>query len=357
MSDAIPSALSAGATEPTPGDVRDAASLIAIAERVLRWPWLTVMFPSLIGVLGTLYFALFGSVVAESTFTLQADQLSSSSVAAMASRFGISLPAAASGPSVDFYSQLLQSSGLLAEVARSTFRFPIGDVNRDTLSGTMIQLFGIRGKTPNDTLSGAIELLRNRVSVSTDFRANLVTIRVKAPWPALAQQINRRMLDLVNRFNVESRQSQAGAERRFAEERRQQAQEELRQAEAALERFLETNRTYQSSPRLAFEGARLQRRIDLQQQVYSTLAQAYEQARIGEVRNTPIISVVSPPEIVTSRSRSPFRMGILAAGAAFVLAVGAVLMLDAIQNEQRLHRGRYRALAAHVRRALLLRKA
>ena len=48
--------------------------------------------------------------------------------------------------------------------------------------------------------------------------------------------------------------------------------------------------------------------VDLQQQVFASLAQAYEQARIEEVRSTPVITVVTPPE---SRIRHEGREWIL----------------------------------------------
>jgi uncharacterized protein involved in exopolysaccharide biosynthesis len=41
----------------------------------------------------------------------------------------------------------------------------------------------------------------------------------------------------------------------------------------------------------------------MQQAVYSSLAQAFEQARIDEVRNTPVVTLVDPPNLPAEPDR------------------------------------------------------
>ncbi len=100
----------------------------------------------------------------------------------------------------------------------------------------------------------------------------------------------------MNSFNLERRQTQAGAELRFTEARLTEAREELRRAEARLEAFLEQNRGYTSAPALRLTTDQLTRDVGFRQQIYTTLAQAYEQARIDAVRDTPVITVIENPE-------------------------------------------------------------
>ena len=111
----------------------------------------------------------------------------------------------------------------------------------------------------------------------------------------MSAQIVQRLLDIVNTFNLESRQTQAQAERRFEEDRLAQARQELRDSEDRMQLFLQSNRDFQNSPQLQFEQGRLQRDLTVRQQVVLSLAQSYEQARIAEVRNTPVITVVEHP--------------------------------------------------------------
>ena len=94
---------------------------------------------------------------------------------------------------------------------------------------------------------------------------------------------------------LRTRQSQAAAERAFIETRLAEVQDSLRAAEDRLERFLESNRQWAGSAELTFQRDRIQRQVVMQQQVFTSLAEAHEQARIGEVRNTPVITVVERP--------------------------------------------------------------
>jgi uncharacterized protein involved in exopolysaccharide biosynthesis len=123
-----------------------------------------------------------------------------------------------------------------------------------------------------------------------------VELQLSTSNPDLSRQVAEQMLSLVNSFNLETRQTQAAAERRFTAEGLEQARQELRTAEDSLQSFLERNRQYENSPQLRFKYDRLQRRVALQQEVVASLARSLEQAKIDEVRNTPVITVVDPPE-------------------------------------------------------------
>jgi uncharacterized protein involved in exopolysaccharide biosynthesis len=105
------------------------------------------------------------------------------------------------------------------------------------------------------------------------------------------------MLRLVSEFNLNRRQTKAGADRRFVETRVRESLDSLRGAEAALEAFLQRNREYRNSPQLVFAYDRLDREVRMRQQLYTTLIQSYESARIDEVRNTPVITVMEAPDL------------------------------------------------------------
>ncbi len=119
------------------------------------------------------------------------------------------------------------------------------------------------------------------------------------------------MVQLVNEFNLRTRQSQAAAERRFIEHRVEQVRSEFRAAEDDLQNFLQNNRAFQNSPELLFQHDRLQREVSMQQQVFTNLMQSYEQARIAEVRNTPVITVVEKAEVPVMSDRGGLRIRIL----------------------------------------------
>lgn len=233
--------------------------------------------------------------VASAQFMPQTADSRGPQLAGLAAQFGFSLAAGTANPeSPDFYAELLRSRELLTEAAQTTYAFRTAE--GDSLRGTIVQLLRVKGDTPEVRLRRALQKLRDRTDVSVGLKTGIITLDVRMPWPQLATEVNRRLLELVSAYNLTRRQTRAAAERRFVEGRLDAARNELEAVEAELERFFERNRSYQQSPQLMFEANRLQRRVDLRQQVYSSLAQAYENARIEEVRNTPVTTVITRPE-------------------------------------------------------------
>lgn len=294
-------------------------------------PWITLIGPLLLAVAAGSFFALFGSYTARSRFTPQQQQANLSSLAGLASQFGLSglSPSLGGGQSVAFYEELLKSPQLLSRLALTEYKFAASG-GADSLQGDLYRFYGVEGKTPDKRTANMVDRLMTRIAVSTNVRASIVSVSVKAPFPELAKLVNRRALELVSEFNLKTLQTNASEERKFAEQRMAEARSELLGAERAMQTFLERNRMYQSSPELVFEAARLQRRLDLQQQVFVTLSQSFEQARIAEVRNTPVITVIDPPELTATRSRNPLVMAIAAFLAGLVAGVAVALALDTL---------------------------
>ncbi len=133
--------------------------------------------------------------------------------------------------------------------------------------------------------------------MSTDRDTGIVSFSITTSDPLLSQGVAAHLLDLVNDFDLNTRQSQAGAERQFVGERFAQVTSELRQAEDSLLSFSVENRAISNSPTLQVEEARLQWNVMLRQDLVTTLAQAFEQARIEEVRNTPVITLIESPRV------------------------------------------------------------
>jgi uncharacterized protein involved in exopolysaccharide biosynthesis len=225
-------------------------------------------------------------------------------LAGLAAQFGVSAGAFGGTEGVEYYAAVLRSNEVLGSVVRSSFRFSnrrLREVTGDSIQGTLLDIWEIEGPTVAVREAKAIRRLRAAMAARSNLTAGLLRLEVTARWPELAVQINRRFLEVLEAFNLQNRQSQATAQRRFVEQRLTQMRGELAAAEEALVAFEDRNRVHQA-PGLALERQRLQRRIDVSQQVYLTLAQAYEQARIDEVRDTPVITVVDAPENTVEQS-------------------------------------------------------
>jgi uncharacterized protein involved in exopolysaccharide biosynthesis len=290
--------------------------------------------------------------VAESSFVPDATRKTNSQLAGLASQFGLDVGGPDVTESEDFYVELLKSRELRDSLAVTRFAYALAPQGRDSMSGTLWALMGIPEEPRAKMLRKVRNALDRSIRVSSSARTRIVRIRVTSRYPELAQQINRRMLDLVSRFNLEKRQLRAAAERRFVEGRVTDAQVALRHAEGELERFLARNRRYQDSPELVFEAGRLQREVEIRQMVFQTLSQAYEQSRIDEVRNTPLITVIDSPEGSAQPRwllRSVALIGLIVGGA---LALVVALAAEHVHRQRQARPEEYRELRELGRLAL-----
>ena len=236
-------------------------------------------------------------------------------LAGLAGQLGLSANISAS-VSPDFFARLLHSRELLRSVLLTEFSDP-GDTGRKR---PLLDLLEVRGKTPEERLQTGARRLSNLTEANVDKATGIVTLEVEMPSADLAAAVANRMLDLLNKFNLERRQSQSHEQRRFTGDRLEAAEQELREAERAHLRFLQNNRQYIGSPMLEFQAEQLERTVRVKQEVFLTLTKAHEEARIAEVRDTPVLTVVDsavPPALRTRPKRT--------LGTAIALVVGALL--------------------------------
>jgi uncharacterized protein involved in exopolysaccharide biosynthesis len=324
-------------------------SAFGYLARLLRYRAILIGVPIAFLLLG-LAFALLGEerYSSESRFVPQSSRQGSSQLMGLAAQFGVNVAGlSGEGESLEFYAELVRSRGILKQAVASTYPTEGG------AAATLVDIYEIDAPSEAQRLRAAIEHLDRNVRVHAGIKSGMVTLTTSAEDPQLAVLLNRRLIDLISTFNLEKRQTQASAERRFVEARVQEAEAELRQAEAALTEFYQRNRRIEGSPELQNRAGDLERRVNLRQQIYTSLAQSYEEARISEVRNTPVITVVDAPEDWVKRtSRGAISNGILWAIMGSVIAVAAALLLDRLQRERSENPTEW----AELRRTLTLRR-
>jgi uncharacterized protein involved in exopolysaccharide biosynthesis len=226
---------------------------------------------------------------------------STSGLAGVAAQLGMGLAGGDAAQSPAFYAALVRSRETLSSLATDSL---LVDGRRTTLATA----WGDAKDAPALRVESAVQRLEQQIDVDVDPRTGLVNLAVESPDAATAQAIAESLLSLVNRFNLERRQTQASNERRFTEARLVQVKSELAQAEARLQNFLDRNRVVAQASSQRFEGERLQREVTVRRGVLEALSQSYEQARLDEVRDTPVITVVDRP----ARALLPAPRGLLA---------------------------------------------
>jgi uncharacterized protein involved in exopolysaccharide biosynthesis len=322
---------------PVDGDALSRSSLLApgrvvqvlAAElRLLIWLPLFVFVLALAGL--TLRSPRY---VAESRALPRTTEGGMSRFAGIAAQFGFALPGGGGNNPTKLYVEMLGSQQLLRDALQSRFAVPSTPGGQDSTRGLLLDLLHVPGVTFRDRQENGVKLLRSMVNVTANEPAGTIRLRVTSPSASLSEQLSRRLLALLNESTLRSRREQASGEREFIDNRLLSAQQELTQAEDQVRRFLELNRQYASSPQLVVEYDRLRRRVDLRQQVFTALAQAYEQARIDEMRNTPVLTILDPPELTATKvGRKRDALVWLVIG--FVLAVAIALAREAVRRRQ-----------------------
>jgi len=282
-----------------PARLGDEAPVLAVGSVLLRWRR-AILTLGLGGAVLGLVLGLAGTRLYTSSATLipQGSDagLGNAGLALAASQLGIRIPTATPGWGPPVYVELLGSRELLERIAQDTVVVEEQGGRRVAVA----DLLEVRAPTAALRLERAVRALRRIVSARGDRNLSAVKLSVATRWPSVSLALAARLVDGVNRFNLESRRSQAAAERRFVEGQAAEAERALRDAEDRMQTFLQRNRATDDSPELQFRRDRLQREVSLRQQVYTSLMQNLEEARIREVRDTPVFTVLEAPRLAVS---------------------------------------------------------
>jgi uncharacterized protein involved in exopolysaccharide biosynthesis len=273
---------------------------------------------------------------ANASFILTGARSERGGLGAVAAELGLSIPAGDPARSPAFYADLLTTRAVLQEVVRTPFEVSGRQTN-------LIAHYRFTSEPPPEAARKASEALRKNITVRMESQTGIVTLGVTAVTKPLAEQIAGRLLEELNKFNLQVRKSQAVNERRFAAERYDAARRELLSAEQALESFLARNRGgVVNSPQLAFQRDRLERDVALRQRVFASLAETLERARIEEVRDTPVITVIDDPAGSSAIDRRGTGTRVLLG---LVLGLSAAVLLAMFIDALRASRGSAVAVA------------
>ncbi len=228
-----------------------------------------------------------------STFMTQGSTSQGQVLAGLAGQLGFSIPRTENAESPEFYQALLTSREILETVVRRSYSVQSDD--GIWVQQTLLEIIEAEGTNDAEKLANGIEWLKGAMTSSVNRHTTIVSLSVKTHQPRLSQELTAALLEAVEIFNLQTRLTQAHAEREFLEERVAAAEEQLKGAEAVLQRFLQENRQFSNSPELTFQFDRLQREVAMRQQIYTALMDAFEQARIREIHDIPLLTVLEHP--------------------------------------------------------------
>ena len=250
-------------------------SLLRVVNIVIRRRGLVALTTVLVVALVAVVTLLSARTYTASAQFMPAARKMPSNLSGLAAQFGVALPGSEPGQSPPFYVDLIGSRGILKQVADSAYEgggtAGLGPRRAQPLAAWY------RIEAPDSILrrEAVLTRLRRDVSARASSGTGVVTVKVRAPDPVLAERLARRLLVLLDEFNRQTRKSQAVAEREFTGRRLEDARIDLRLAENRLQRFLETNRSYVDAPSLRLDEERIRRDLGVRQQIVSSLTQSY----------------------------------------------------------------------------------
>lgn len=252
----------------------------------------------------------------EATFIPQSSESSSSGLAMAASQFGVQIPTGGGGWGPSVYVEMLRSHKLLDAILQEPFVIA-EDGNRKT---PLIDLLVVNGSTPEERNDNAYHVLREIVTATEVRSLGAVRVSVQTKWPSVSKALAERLLQGISEFILATRQSQATAERTFAEKQAIGFERSLRASEEALRAFVMRNRTI--GPAQKLEQDRLLRELARHEALYSAALQSVEEAKIRQVRDTPVLTVLEPPRVpVRGESRRTVVRTAISSVAGAIIAV------------------------------------
>ena len=219
-------------------DDNDEISLWALGSLLLRWRW-TIIALALVGASMGITKGLSSrrEYVSTATFIPQGSEGGVSGLALAASQFGIRVPTSGSAWTPSVYVELLHSQTLLERIAFDTVAVREESGRR----AVVMNLLAVGAPTPSLQADLAVRALRAIVQVSEDKKLGAVKLSVFTAWPSVSLALAERLLREVSLLNLETRKSQATAERRFVDVQAGEAERALREAEDRLQLFQQRN--------------------------------------------------------------------------------------------------------------------
>jgi uncharacterized protein involved in exopolysaccharide biosynthesis len=224
------------------------------------------------------------------------------------------------------YPEIIESRWVLERTLLA--RYPPSDT---TSPQTVLSSLGVRGPNMRERMYRGVRLLTRLVTVSANPRSGIIQVAVVSKDSLLSAFTANRLVEELQRFNLETRASRGRAARRFIEQRLADTKASLVRAEAALAQFRTSNLRIGNSPGLLLEQARLERDVAIQSDLYLLLSRQFELARVEELRDTPTFSVLEPAVPPVRKYRPLVIINALSAAA---FAIGLFYLRAALERRR-----------------------
>ena len=212
-----------------------------------------------------------------------------------------------------------------------------------------LSLLEILSGGPESASMGRDTIIRSAISkfnniVTFTYAGKFSVLTVRASEPALARDINLKVLDELQELNRFFKSENVTKKIRFIKSRIAAVGKDLEDSENKLKIFREQNRQV-SSPALMLEQEHLTRDVDIQKGIYLTLKQQLEMANIEKIQKEDILQILDEPQIPLAGTGNNLKAGIVVSG---LIGLGLGLIIAAfrtyINSNDKLERIKFRRI-------------
>ncbi|MGQ1892005.1 Wzz/FepE/Etk N-terminal domain-containing protein [Thermophagus sp. OGC60D27] len=145
------------------------------------------------------------------------------------------------------------------------------------------------------------EKMMDRISIEVDQETGLATISAEMEEPLLTAQVAQKTMELLQKYIIEYKTSQARNNLEFIQARYEEKKNEFEKIRAAFFDYRNRNRNVVEE-RTDMRYQELSDAYNIASQVYQNLAEQLEQAEIAVKEDTPAFSVIEPVKVPIEKS-------------------------------------------------------
>ncbi len=161
----------------------------------------------------------------------------------------------------------------------------------------LLEIYRIKGETPELRDYYLIQTLQKRINFSTDKHSGVLYIDVTAPEAKLSKDLADTLILYLNNYYRKLVSSKKTSYREFLEQRVGEAEATLRESENQLRSFKEKNSLASTAPELMLLQLRFQRNIRIDEELFLTLRKEFEMAKLEEHKDMAAVDVLDAPEL------------------------------------------------------------
>ncbi len=161
--------------------------------------------------------------------------------------------------------------------------------------------------------------IREGISLSVDKKTSVLSLTVTAQDPKVAAKISQEVIDRLQTYVANYRTEKSRQDLAYYESLYQEAKEAYFTSQQRYAGYVDRNQGV-ILQRVKTEQERLQNEMNLNYQLYNTCAQQLQAAKAKVQQETPVFTVINPPQVPLKRSK-PSKVTILVA----CMFLGAVL--------------------------------